>query len=505
MAGISERYAGKIDGVLGCFDRMIISGTLPALCCADGMTSCWSARGMRIFDFVKLVQPLTEAIKANAEALAAQAGLKIGYIRKKNFRKQDRVKAVIEQRGGHPGLVGVFSALEPCTTYQPWHDKPSGRAFLRHKDGKCLHYYFYFIAEELGPCYVRVPSWCPFRPRFCSNGHNWLARQLQREGSGYRLLDNAFVEIENWQRAQPIADSFKPAQLHRRLEEFVPSCCPIFPAIESQHHWSLDTAAYASDGVFRRQADLRPLYGEWIRTAIHTVKPDDIATFLGKKLTANYSDEMGNRYNLRIEGTRVRHAMGKSSIKMCDKFGRIPRIETTTLGVTFFRHCREAEQRDGARVMKYAPMKKTICSLAALREVLEAAHRRYLEFLPAIGDPSRGRRKLRRLTRTVHRNARGHRGFNLFDGCDERLFEVLARGEFQIRGMGDKALRAQLSGLTSGQASRLLKRLRTHGIIKKVSPGCRYYLTALGRQVIALGLRLKNLAIMPQLAIAEAG
>ena len=134
----------------------------------------------------------------------------------------------------------------------------------------------------------------------------------------------------------------------------------------------------------------------------------------------------------------------------------------------------------------------------------EAAKPRYLEFLSAIDDPSGGRRKLRRLTRTVRRKAPGYHGFNLFDGRDERLFEVIARGEFQIRGRDNKALRAQLAGLTSGQVSRLLKRLRRHGIIKKVSPGYRYYLTALGRQVIALGLRLKNLVIIPRLAIAEA-
>ena len=59
----------------------------------------------------------------------------------------------------------------------------------------------------------------------------------------------------------------------------------------------------------------------------------------------------------------------------------------------------------------------------------------------------------------------------MFDGRDERLFEVMARGEFQIRGMDNKVLRAQLPELTSGQVSRLLKRLRTHGITKKVSRG----------------------------------
>jgi hypothetical protein len=35
------------------------------------------------------------------------------------------------------------------------------------------------------------------------------------------------------------------------------------------------------------------------------VKPDNIATFLGRKLSTQYEGEMGNRFNIRIEGTRI--------------------------------------------------------------------------------------------------------------------------------------------------------------------------------------------------------
>src|SRR3984893_6990930 len=138
---------------------------------------------------------------------------------------------------------------------------------------------------------------------------------------------------------------------------------------------------------------------------------------------------MGNRYNIRIEGTRVRHSMGMVS-KMYDKFGHIPRIETTVKDVSFFKHYREVEQRNGESVMKFAPMKKTIYSLGALREVLCAANRRYPEFLSAIDDPSNGIDKLNKITRTVHEEARSYRGFNFFDQDDEALFLALARGEF---------------------------------------------------------------------------
>ncbi len=226
--------------------------------------------------------------------------------------------------------------------------------------------------------------------------------------------------------------------------------------------------------------------------------------FLGKKLNGNYQDEMGNRYNVRLEGTRVRHSMGMASIKMYDKFGQILRIETTTKDVTFFRHYREVEQRNGEAVMKFAPMKKTIYSLAPLRELLAASNRRYLEFLSAIDNPSSGFGKLNKISRTVHDEARSYRGFNFFDQEDETLFLALARGEFTISGLQNKTLRRWLPQYNSGQLSRILRRLRTHGLIKKAAHCYKYYLTALGKHVIALGLKLKQLVIIPELATSPA-
>src|SRR6266851_4999936 len=123
---LTERHAQQIAGVLSCFDRVMVQGTLPVFCYADGMTAYLTKRRIRIFDFTQFVKPLTDTIKANAEQLAAANGLKIDYVRKKNFRKEDRIKAVLKERGSHPGLVWIFSALEPCTTYQPWHDKKAG-------------------------------------------------------------------------------------------------------------------------------------------------------------------------------------------------------------------------------------------------------------------------------------------------------------------------------------------------------------------------------------------
>ena len=65
-------------------------------------------------------------------------------------------------------------------------------------DGKCLHYYFYFIDEDLGLGYVRVPTWLPCRLQLYFNGHSWLASALRKRKIDFQLIDNAFVEIANW-------------------------------------------------------------------------------------------------------------------------------------------------------------------------------------------------------------------------------------------------------------------------------------------------------------------
>jgi hypothetical protein len=498
---LTERYQDQIAGVLSCYDRIIIQGTVPGWCYASGMSEYCYKHQIRIFDYPDWAQALREKLRANIEQIAAENGIEIEFVRsKKSFRKEDRVKEILKERGEHPGVVCLLSAMEPCGSYKPWHDKRTGRTYLKPDDGKCLHYYVYFIDEDLGLCSLRVPTWCPFRLQFYCNGHSVLARQMSKRNIEYQVLDNAFGWIADFARAQKLAEEFRVEMLHRKLDGFADRYCPVVKQFGLNYHWSLDQVEFATDIVFQRQSDLQAIYERLTRTAIHTVKPDNVATFLGRKLNGNYQDEMGNRFNTRIEGTRIKHSMGPVSIKMYDKFRLILRIETTVLDVSFFKHYREVEHKDGTRTLAWAEMKKSIYSLAPLRELLLAANRRYLEFISTIEDDKAGTDKLNRISRPVEHNDRSYRGFNFFDPEDEQLLEALGSGEFNISGFQNKDLRRHVKDKNTGQVSRLMKRLRTHGLIKKVARTYKYYLTGLGKQVIALGLKLKNLYILPQLS-----
>jgi hypothetical protein len=499
---MTKKYQDKIHGVLHCYDRIVISGNLQPLCYAKGMTKYLYIHQIRIFDYTEFAEPLRDLIRKNAKTIAKENGLEIEFISKKDdFRKEERVKEIIGQRGSHPGLVHIFSAMEGCQKYRPWHNKQTHKTYVKMTQGKCLHYYFYFIDPDLGLCYLRVPTWCPFRLQFYFNGHNALAAQLRKEKIAFEQIDNAFLRIADFNRANELAATFDMEAVHRKLDYLAEQYCPAVKQLELSYNWSIMQAEYATDIVFKRQQTLQAIYPHLLESLIQAVKPADIAIFLGRKLHGNYQDEMGNRLNKRWLGTRLKHQMGPVSIKMYDKFNIILRIETTVNRVNFFQQYRKVQHRDGTTSTKYAPMKKSIYSLPPLAETLRAVNKRYLKFLSDIETPEVGVDKLHRLTETLHDDkGRRYKGFNLLSEEDSSFLRLLASGEFVIAGFSNKALRQRMPEKNAGQITRLLRRLREHGLIKRVRKHYRYYLTSFGRQAVIMALKLREMVIIPSLA-----
>jgi len=178
--------------------------------------------------------------------------------RGRKFRKEDRIAEILEERGDHPGLVHIFSAMETCSTFEPWYDKKKQKAFLRRDGGRCLHYYFYLVDPVLGLCYVRVPTWAPFRLQVYFNAHHWLARQLEDRGVRFQLADNAFLHIDDFSAAQQLSDAFDVQPLQKALDTFAAVFCPVARKLGSHYRWSLMQVEYATDIVFKGQGQGGP-------------------------------------------------------------------------------------------------------------------------------------------------------------------------------------------------------------------------------------------------------
>ena len=268
---------------------------------------------------------------------------------------------------------------------------------------------------------------------------------MRREKIAFTQQDNAIVAVDDFARAQELADDFDPLVLHKRLDRWARPFCPVEDVFPSGWHWSLMQVEYATDIIFRRPQDLVPLYEMLTRRVIQEVKADDIATFLGRNgLSPLFEGEGGSLYNVLIEGTRLRHSLG------------------------------------------------------AVREVLAAANRRYLEFLSVLEDDSSGRRDLDRVSRPVQDDAgRSYRGIIFFLPADLDLALAVGRGEYLISGVTARKLRKQLPLWTSAQLSRAIRRLREHGLLKKIGGTFKYYITKLGQKVVTAAMRLREATIIP--------
>src|SRR4051794_23774868 len=108
---LTERYDDRIGGILSCYDRLVITGTLPGVCYAAGMAGYLNAKGIRIFDYPEFAKTLRDRVRDRAASLAAEAGIAIEHIAKPHVRKEDVVARVLQQRGDTP----VW-----CTSSRPW-------------------------------------------------------------------------------------------------------------------------------------------------------------------------------------------------------------------------------------------------------------------------------------------------------------------------------------------------------------------------------------------------
>jgi hypothetical protein len=459
--------------------------------------------GVKLVDYEKqfankLRLEMTDRIKS----IATQEGIPIQHVYA-SVRKEALVSEILSARGDAPGIVCILSAMEGCRCFKVCKNHKSGYLQLQWKPGKCLHYYIYLMDPEYGLCYLRIPTWAPFRLQFYFNGHDWIERRMAQEAITFRKADNCFLHVSDFQKAQHIVDTFDVKSLHQRLNQLAARFVAVHDRWGQGLHWSIYQAEWATDVVFKSSRILPVLYEELVRTAVIEIKCTDIYGFLGRRLSVNSAPQVSKRLQTLIEGTRIKHSLDKTSIKMYDKQARVLRIETTTNDVSFFKHHREVKHRDGTRQMKHASVRKTIYSLGAVAEQMQACNKRYLSFISQWRDHSRQRTDLRKITDSVKDDKqRSYRGVNFFQSDDLSFLLAILRGENQITGFTNRSLQPHLSGWNSQKIGRVVKRFRVLRLVKRVGRTYKYYLSSLGKKVLVAALQLKERVILPTMAIA---
>ena len=133
------------------------------------------------------------------------------------------------------------------------------------------------------------------------------------------MEDNCFVEIADWERAQKLAQSFSVAQWQSKFQSLAVQFCPVVEKLSRGYHWSVMQVEYSLDLVFKSAPPLALLYEPLSRQAMLVVRGPEMARFWGKRYSPEA--EAVSDFKTIVEGTRVRHQLGRQSLKMYDKAG----------------------------------------------------------------------------------------------------------------------------------------------------------------------------------------
>lgn len=507
MNSFIQRFGDKIIGILSGFDRLVFRGTLREIAFVAGMLGFLRWRRILLKEFGRFALVATECLKEASLAKAAQLGRPVLFLPSSNTSKEDVAREIARRDGVTEGLVCVLKSVEPCHAFDIHRNREKKLLELVVRGRRCEHLYHYMIDPVFGFMYARIQTWLPFNVQIGINGREWLSRQMDRAGIAYRREDNCFPWIEDVARAQKLMDEHLrthwPSALNRLARIVNPAQAEILGVDHPTYYWTVPQSEWATDIMFRDQTTLTEIYHRLARHGISAFSSGDVMRFLGGKVHTRFEGQIISDFKNRPEGVRIKHSVGKNSVKVYDKPGNL-RFETTihdAAGIKVFR----PKEGDGRGKRAWLPMRKGIADLHRRAQVSQACNERYAEALAATDTTISIGKLVEGLDQPVRWKGRHVRGLHAWSAEDLKLFRAVNRGEFKLNGFRNRDLQPHLFDSAaktdeerrrrSARVSRLIRLLRAHRLIRKMPRANRYKPTQKGQTVLTALLTAQDVSL----------
>lgn len=512
MQQFNEKYKDQILGELSGFDRLVFRGSLRRLnygywdpnlgaMVASGMEEYLWQNHIRFKDYAQCVKKTSEQLKQASLKLFREQDLPVKFLRSPQEDKDEIARQLAAEKNIRSGPVCALSSLEPSPTFEH-----RGTHIIR-RVRPCHVLYHYQLHPEVGWMYARIQTWFPFNIQVGLNGREWLARQMDREGLGYRQQGNCFVWIQDYQRAQKLLNQQLEMNwaewLHGLAQQLNPLHETIFEHYPTAYYWTCHQSEWATDITFRDADFLQRLMALLAEHGMLSFASPDVLRYFGKRVNlsgaipANFNGDLHlNRKQYR-EGVRVKYYLEGNSAKFYDKayseVGSVLRAGETTINqVKPFREYRPKE--GGSKEdLQWRPLRKGIAGLHRRAEISQKTNERLIQALASVDDS----RRVEELTASIQQPAiskkRRVRALRPW-GDDKDLLAAINHGEFLINGFRNRDLQPMLytdepaseveRRRRSAAISRKLGLLRAHGLIRKVPHTHRYQVTQQGRTIL---------------------
>jgi hypothetical protein len=403
----------------------------------------------------------------------------IPLVRFEHKARKDDVTA--EYRAKFTGTEGIYfigKAQEKVPTFRTEGriNTTTGQTYpwLFRTTAMVNQYYFYGIDDDFGPFFLKFSSYFPYGAKLCINGHEYLKRQLTKEGIAFEALDNGIRSCADPRRMQQIADGLDAAKIDALLRKWLAKLPHPFTPADHKAGFCYDVsilqAEFARTQVLDRPQSGRVFFEEVIRENLDLGRPSHVQLIFDRRVTKRTPGRFRTRVLTEGVIPSLHIDYKRSRIKQYFKEGRALRTETTV-----------NDTRDFA-------VGRRLKNLPALREIGLKANRRLLDVQKVSRDIAVGEVAFRDITTSKCVGNQRTSGLPYGDPMVLALFQALLLFRLLPMGFRNKDLASSLAPLlgqepgscTPGKMTYQLRRLRLHGLIARVKGSHRYEVTPRG-------------------------
>ncbi len=481
---VADVLSDHVTFEVECIDRMYLNVWMPRLAYGGGVAGFFVGhRGYR-YASTALMDPMTKAFVADIHHFIAAHGLDLVHFGK-DERKDEVTQRLLASFPGEEGVLYVGRAVEKATV---WHtsrrrDPATGGsyAWLVRTSKMVNHFYFYCVDADFGPFFLKFCTYFPFAARLCINGHEWAKRQAAKAGIGFTPLDNGFAAVDDVAALQRICDRLGPADIEALARKWLAILPHPFTSDDQaagyRYELSVLQAEFSLTQMLDRPVAGRIFFEQVLRDNLNIGRPDQIALVFDRRIVRNGRHPTRGPFRTRVITDGVTPSLyvayKHTKIKQYHKEGKALRTETTI-----------NDTRDFG-------LSKQLMNLPALRQTGFTANRRLLGAQTISHNPIRGAQAFAALTApVVHPGGARIPGLRFGDPRAHALLRALVIHRLIPHGFTNRDLRALTAPLlgirpgdiTAGMMTYDLRRLRHHGLIRRIPKTRRYHVTDTGLQ-----------------------
>ena len=324
---LKDHVTLEVEGI----DRMYLNVYQPRLQTDRGVAAFFRFHRGETFASSALMAPMSMAFIDAVERFVAQEQIPLITFTK-GQRKDDLAKEHHAQFDGKEGIVFVGKAQEKTPVFRT-EKRRNPDPWIVRSTALVNHVYFYGLDEDFGPFFIKFCTYFPYNAKLCINGHEYVKRQLAKEGIAFEALDNGILTCANPRRLQQLCDGLSAAKIDAFLRKWLKRLPHPFTAKDRAAGYRYDVSILQAEFALTQVLD-RPLCGrvffeEVIRENLDIGRPDHVQLIFNRRITKRTP----GRFRARVltEGvTPSLHIDYKHSrIKQYHKEGRALRTETT--------------------------------------------------------------------------------------------------------------------------------------------------------------------------------